>query len=107
MVSPGLDRIHQVDSHSYAVDVHPKVFESSLGIYVVELLGVGDRLENIRQLTRRLNGIHGRRFKRPGRGVLEPKGSEEWDDVMIAQARPRIVEIRNPNDDPPHRQTSC
>ena len=64
-------------------------------VNIVELLWIRNGLQDLRQLGRCLNGIHGSGLKSSGRGVLKTKSVEERDDVIVPKPRPGIMKVGN------------
>jgi hypothetical protein len=81
------------------------MLEDSLRVNVSELPRIRDSLQDLRQVMRCLNSIHGRRLKSASRGVLKAKSLKNRDDI-IAQPRPDVTGVRNTQNHPPHRQAS-
>src|SRR5438876_2387750 len=86
-----------------SVYVDPKVLKGRLSVDIAELLRIGDGLQDLRQSLRCLNTIHRWRLERTCCGILKPESSEKRHDMIVAQSRSRIVEVRNTDDHSPHR----
>jgi hypothetical protein len=63
------------------------MLQESLSVNFRELLRIGNGLQDLRQVLRRLRSIHGRRLKSTRRGMVETKSLKDRHDI-IAQARP-------------------
>jgi hypothetical protein len=60
------------------------VLKGGSSVNIIELLRIRNGLQDLRQLIRCLNLIHGRRLKSAGRSVLKTKSAEKRYDMVIA-----------------------
>jgi hypothetical protein len=57
------------------------MFQDSLSVNIRELLRIGDGLQDLRQVIRCLNSIHGRRLDSACRCVMQAKGLQNRHDM--------------------------
>jgi len=78
------------------------MLQESLSVNFREMRRIGDGLQDLRQVIRRLRSIHGRGLKSAGRGMVKTKSLKDRDDI-IAQSGPYVTGVRNAQNHAPHR----